>query len=342
MRVLLDHPNPFLLAHGGLQIQIEQIYKALGGTKDLEVEYLRWWDGRQGADVIHYFGRIPLGYLRAAHAKGIRVVMNQLLTGLGSRSRAMVEGEKAAIALGRLALPPMVSARFAWDSFREADACIANTKWEAHLMSHVFGAPKSRVHVVPNGVEEVFLNNKPKQRGEWLVCTATITERKRVLELAKAAVLARTPLRVIGQAYSNTDPYARNFIAFARAHPRELEYTGPVSDREKLASIYREARGFVLLSTMETRSLAAEEAAACESPLLLSDLPWAKSVFSNTAWYCPVNASVEKTADCLRKFYDTAPNLKPEFKAKTWLEVAGEFRRVYEEVIRNPEQTPCL
>ena len=40
---------------------------------------------------------------------------------------------------------------------------------------------------------------------------------------------------------------------------------------------YREARGFVLLSAMESLSLSALEAAACECPLFLSDLPWARS-----------------------------------------------------------------
>ena len=28
MKVLFDHPNPFMLAHGGFQIQIEQTKKA--------------------------------------------------------------------------------------------------------------------------------------------------------------------------------------------------------------------------------------------------------------------------------------------------------------------------
>jgi hypothetical protein len=31
MKILFDHPNPFLLAHGGFQIQIEQTQKALEG-----------------------------------------------------------------------------------------------------------------------------------------------------------------------------------------------------------------------------------------------------------------------------------------------------------------------
>ena len=29
MKVLFDHPNPFLLAHGGFQVQIKQTKKAL-------------------------------------------------------------------------------------------------------------------------------------------------------------------------------------------------------------------------------------------------------------------------------------------------------------------------
>ncbi len=60
-------------------------------------------------------------------------------------------------------------------------------------MVDVFGALPEKTHVVPNGVEDVFLNSQPAQRGPWLVCTATITERKRVLELAQAAVRAETP-----------------------------------------------------------------------------------------------------------------------------------------------------
>ncbi len=96
----------------------------------------------------------------------------------------------------------MISARFAWDSFRLSDACIANTPWEAELMRNVFGAPGERVHVVPNGVEEVFLNSAPVSRGKWLICSATITVRKRVLELAEAAVLGQTPIWFVGKPYS--------------------------------------------------------------------------------------------------------------------------------------------
>jgi glycosyltransferase involved in cell wall biosynthesis len=327
MRVLLDHPNPFLLAHGGFQIQIEQIFRALQGN-GIDVDFIRWWDDAQSADVIHYFGRPPLAYLSAAHKKGIKVVLNQLLTGVGSRKPFVIQAEKAAISLGRSFLPAMLSARFAWDSFRHSDACIANTEWEAQLMRQVFGAPPENVYVVPNGVEDVFLRSSAVSRGPWLICTATVTERKRVLELAQAAVQARTPLWVIGKPYASSDPYAERFTRFLETNKESIRFEGAISDRVHLAKIYREARGFVLLSTMETRSLAAEEAAACECPLLLSDLPWARSVYGSHAAYCPI-ASPSRSAGYLRAFYDAAPAMKPAPKPLSWPEVGRQFVAVY-------------
>ncbi len=83
---------------------------------------------------------------------------------------------------------------------------------------------------------------------------------------------------------------------------------------------------------METRSLAAEEAAACECPLLLSDLPWARSTFAADASYCPI-VSPAATAACLRKFYDQAPSLKIPARPSTWLAVAQQLKAIYERVL---------
>jgi glycosyltransferase involved in cell wall biosynthesis len=201
-------------------------------------------------------------------------------------------------------------------------------------MNHLFGAPKNRLHVVPNGFEEVFLNSPRRDRGPWLVCTATITERKRVLELAEAAVSAQTPLWVLGRAYADTDPYAQKFFALAKQFPKIIRYEGAVSDRAQMARIYREARGFVLLSTMESLSLSALEAAACECPLLLADLPWAHSTFGDAVKFCPVTKSLEQTAAVLRAFYAAAPSLPPPPKPASWGEVARQLKAIYEKLQR--------
>jgi hypothetical protein len=332
MKVLFDHDLPFLLAHGGLQIQIEQTKAALEAA-GVTVEHLRWWDPAQSGNIIHFFGRAPESYISFAHQKGMRIVMAELLSGLGSRSAAARALQRIFMRLAQGGLPAAFVSRMAWRSYTTADALIANTPWEARLMTEMFDAPPARVACVPNGVEPVFLDSAPAARGPWLVCTATITRRKRVLELAEAAVLARTPLRVIGQPYAAGDPYAKQFERLVREQPGLLRHEGALADRAALARAYREARGFALLSTVETRSLSAEEAAACGCPLLLSDLPWARSVFGTQASYCPPQASSRRIATCLRAFYDAAPTLPPPPKPKSWRELAPQFIAVYERVL---------
>jgi glycosyltransferase involved in cell wall biosynthesis len=337
VRVLFDHPDPFALTHGGFQIQIEQTRLALIQA-GVEVEFLQWWNPGQKGDIIHFFGRPMANYIKLAQGKGCKVVMEELLTGAGSRSGGALACQRLGTNLYRKIMPAMFTARMAWESYRLADACIANTAWEAHLMNYLFGAPKERIHVLPNGVEEVFFKSSPAAPGLALVCSATITERKRVLELAEAALLAQTPVWIIGKPYAESDPYAQRFLALARQRPEIIRYEGPVQERERLAGIYRAARGFVLLSAMETRSLAAEEAAASGCCLLLSDLPWARSVFGDSASYCPLG-NAAATARHLRAFYDLAPALPKPPPPKSWLMIGQQLKEIYQKVVSWPVPT---
>jgi glycosyltransferase involved in cell wall biosynthesis len=331
MKVLLNNYMPFMLAHGGAQIQIEQTQAALEKL-GVEVEPLRWWDERQKGDVLHHFARIRSNLLRAAQAKGMKVVFMDFLTEQGSRPPSRLWLERMLRRVGGKLLPKGITDPLDWDSYRRADACLAMTPYEASLLARQFGAPAEKIHVVPNGVEEVFLNCPPSPRGPWLVCTATITERKRVLELAEAAVLAQTPLWVIGKPYSENDPYGQRFVQLARSQPNLIRYEGAVTDRPKLARIYAEARGFVLLSTMESLSLSALEASGCGAPLLLSDLPSSRESFAQNATYCPIG-SAPRTAKVLSAFYAAAPGLKPPPKPMSWLDVARQLKGIYEKLL---------
>ena len=328
MKVLFNCHVPFALAHGGMQVQIEQTRAALEHI-GVPTEPLRWWDATQTGDILHHFSRIPPSLLKLAQPKGMNVVFSDLLGGMGRRSPGKLWMQRLATRFLQGTLPPRRLLTFGWESYRLADACVALTPWEAHLMQYVFGAPSEKVHIVPNGVEEVFLNSQPAQRGPWLVCVGTIAPVKRMVELAEAALLAGTPLRVIGKTYSDADPHAQRFFALSRKNSKIIRYEGPIGDRTKLAQVYREARGFVLLSQWESLSLSALEAAACECPLLLSDLPWARTTFKENAAYCPMG-SPSQTAPFLRRFYDAAPSLKPPPKPLTWNDVAVHLKAIYE------------
>jgi glycosyltransferase involved in cell wall biosynthesis len=333
LKILLHHLVPFSFAHGGQQIQIEQTKYALEQL-GLEVEFLQWWDDSQTGELLHSFCRIPLPLLRMAQAKGIKVVVADLLTEQGSRSASRLRMQKLVSQILTGVLPRSLAESFNWDSYRLADACVALTSHEAQLMNYLFHVPQEKLHVVPNGVEDIFLQSKAVPRGPWLVCTATIAERKRIIELAAAAVKAQTPLWIVGKAYTDSDPYAVSFFQLAKQHPKIIRFEGPINDRSQMARTYREARGFILLSAMESLSLSALEAAACECPLLLSDLPWARTVFKESVSYCPVTPDTEQTAAALRRFYDAAPSLAPPARPLTWIDVARQLKTIYESLLK--------
>ena len=333
MKVLLDSNVPFALAHGGAQIQIEQTKKGLEGV-GVEVDWLRWWDAGQKADVIHFFYRPLPAMLKMAAKKGIKTVFCELLTGVGSRSARKRWAQKILIKVCKRTLPAGFIERLCWDAYQLADASIALTSWEKKLMVEMFSAKPGRVHVVPNGVEDIFFPKaEPKtEKSKYLICTATITERKRVVELAEAAILAQVPVWVIGDPYSKREPYYKKFVSVVESSKGLVKYEGGISDRAKMATIYKSASGFVLFSSMESLSLSALEAAAGKCPLLLADLPWARSTFGDGATYCRLGPGKQESR-ALKDFYksiDKAPRASVPYR---WSEVGTQLKQIYDSLL---------
>lgn len=335
MKVLFDCHMPACLAHGGGHVQAINTVKALREI-GVDADYVNWWSSDQKCDVLHFLGRVDGFYTGFAKAKGIKFVLADLLTSQGSRTKLQRVPHWFLRQFDRLTGGRIIAAKFGWTTYRMADAVVALTAWERDLMIEMFGAKPANVHIVPNGVEEVFFNNPTSNiqnpKSPWLVCTATVTERKRVLELAEAAVVAKTPVWIIGKPYTETDPYFLRFLEVVKSSNGIVRYEGGISDREAMAEIYKSARGFVLFSTMESLSLSALEAAAAGCPLLLSDLPWAKCTFSNAASYAPI-APASTTAPVLRKFYDAAQTRPVPQRPATWIEVAEQLKGIYETLL---------
>ncbi|TSA34351.1 MAG: glycosyltransferase [Verrucomicrobiaceae bacterium] len=339
MKILIDHNEPFLLTHGGFQILIEKTAQALR-MEGLDVEYLRWWDPEQKGDVIHFFGRANPGSIHFAHGKGIKYVMHELLTSQGSRSKTQLRLQGLLNKVLRRSLPSSFRLPLRWDSYRMADAILASTGWEAWIMRTLFDAPASRLHIIPTGADDVFFKSSAGRapvRNSPLVCVATITERKRVLELARAAAQAGVPLTFIGKPYSENDPYYLKFLDVVKKSDGIVSYRGAIGDHASLAPVLQQARGFVLLSTMETQSLAAMEAAAAGCPLLLSDLPWARDTFGDTATYLrpPQNTGDFSSSlpGALRAFNDNSSRHASPPPPATWSEVARQLVRIYKQLL---------
>lgn len=334
MKARFDCQMPFSYAHGGGAIQILQTRAALIAA-GVECGFLEWWNEDQPADIIHFFGRPAEFYTYHARLAGRRFVISELLTGQGSWKPLRRLPNRTLAAISR-ATGRRLGSRLGWGAYRLADAILALTPWEARLLVELYDAPAERIHVVPNGVEREFLDAPSVPAGareDFLVCTATITERKRTVELAEAAHAAGIPLTIIGKPYSEADPYYLRFREVVAAARGSVRYAGPISSRAELAALYARARGFVLLSTMESLSLSALEAAACGCPLLLSDLPWARCTFGGKASYAPIAGTTE-TAGALRRFHASAPELPRPDRPLSWNDIGLQIRGIYQEILK--------
>ena len=333
MRVLFDHPSPFLLAHGGFQVQIDQTKAALEKL-GVQVEYLRWWDGEQKGDLIHYFAAASNGYLAQAKAINLPVVMTTLFTETCNRSDAQL-ARQGWITQCILFLPfgAGIKQQLAWRTYQNCARNIVGLEAERAVLQRVYRVPADRISTVPLGLSPAYLKAGAGTRSEThLICTGTITERKRSVELAQMAHAAQTPILFVGKPYHPADPYWGQFQKLI--DDRWVKHHPHVGTEPEMIALLQSARGFVLMSKFENWCLVAHEAAACGLPLLLPDQKWSRERFGPEVRYFSSNRDSARDVQVLRQFYAEAPDLqRPAIHLHSWEECARQLKAVYERVL---------
>src|SRR5580658_8500199 len=110
----------------------------------VEVEPERWWDDKQKGDIIHYFVRPPVMNLRAAHIKGIKMMMTENLSQTASRTRSQLFVQRSFTRLAQALLPPGLTIRLGWDVYRELDAMVYVVENEWAAAKYLFAADPER------------------------------------------------------------------------------------------------------------------------------------------------------------------------------------------------------
>lgn len=333
MKVLFDHASPFLLAHGGVQIQIEQTRAALE-VIGLEVEFLRWWDDGQRGDLIHFFGAAGNLYLEQARAMKLPVVMSSFLSETCNRSDARL-ARQGWLTRMLLALPfgEGIKQQLTWRAYHNCTHIVVGIEAERRALQIVHRVPDGRISVVPLGLSESYLRAGRGPRNEsHLICVGTIRPVKHCIELAEMARAARVPVLFVGKPYHPGDPYWLRFKALI--DDRWVKYHPHVGSEVEMIGLLSAARGYLHMSDYENWSLSAHEAAACGLPLLLQDQKWSRERFGGQARYFESIGTSEKNIEQLRRFHADAPNLPaPAVKLHGWNEVAGQLRTIYEQVL---------
>jgi glycosyltransferase involved in cell wall biosynthesis len=333
MKVLFDHPNPFLLAHGGFQIQIEQTKAALQKV-GVDVEYLHWWDEQQRGDIIHYFGTASNAYLFAAKKKQIPVAMTTLFTETCNRSDARLALQSLIVqSILKLPVGEGIKQQLTWRAFNNCAQNIVGLEAEKRVLQTVYSVPVNNISIVPYGLSETYIDAPPASRCEpHLICTGTITERKNSVQLAEMARAAGTPILFVGKPYHTKDPYWLQFQSLI--DDSFVKYRPHVSSEVEMVTLLRQARGFVMMSDYENWCLSAHEGAACGLPLLVQDQKWSRERFGGQAHYFERIGNSRQNIEILKEFYAKALNLpSPKIKLYSWNEVAVQLRGIYEKVL---------
>ncbi len=326
MKVLIDHTLPFAFAHGGYQTQIEMTRLALERA-GLEVDWLRWWDDRQRADLVHFFAPVELGYLHLARQKNLPVVLTTLLNSECNHSPARLRAKRWRVAM----FPKIpgfggINGLLPWQAFHLCAMNVVSLDSEKQILHDVYRVPPGRVAQVPYGMSDAYLQAAPATRqGTHLISTGTITPRKRSVELARLAHQAQTPVLFVGKPYRE-DAYWHEFRALV--DDRWVLHRPHVADEAEMIGLYRAARGFVLASVTENWCLSAHEAAACGLPVLLRPQRWAQERFGDQAHYFRDQPGAD--VEILRRFGQDAPTLPvPRVRQWSWWEVGEQLAALY-------------
>lgn len=338
MKALFSYPTPFFLAHGGAQTLTEGIMSGLAQV-GVEVEPERWWDDRQKGDILHYVARCQTINVQLAHAKGMKVVMTDLLDQVASRPRSKLFTQRLMIRMAKRFLPGGMLMKLNWDIYKELDAMVFCAGHEWDVAQYLFDATPGRGYFIGHGVDNDALEElaRPEKEGDYLVSVATIAPRKNSVLLAQCAHKAKTPILFLGKPYTTADPYFQEFMKLV--DNKTVRYAGFVDEREK-RRLLRAAKGFVLLSHFESGCIAVYEAGAAGLPLLLSDLPWARHGYPEATALRFVNFnSAEAIIPALKSFYaESHRHDAPTFLVQTWKDVGRQYLAIYEKILAGKER----
>jgi glycosyltransferase involved in cell wall biosynthesis len=226
--------------------------------------------------------------------------------------------------------------RQGYNAIRRAAEVVTITEADADAVRKIYRLEKSRIHVVPNGVNEGFFSYSPSLWQEkfgakpFVLSVGAIQKRKNQLLLLEACNELCLPVVLLGPVLPGEKDYARRVASAAKKNEalggRWLQSLQ--SDDPLLFSAFAACRLFCLFSTSETQPLSVLQAMAARKPILLSRASYTKdSPFSEL----PTIGSNDRKAlnQALEKTWSLG-NPASLSRNHTWHQIARRLKAVYE------------
>jgi glycosyltransferase involved in cell wall biosynthesis len=266
-------------APGGGEVQLAQTTAALRAS-GVDARHWRPWDDSLSHDVdlLHFFGGrrefIPL--VEAARKQGTRVALSTIAwfdwRNVWREPSSLLTRSVATARYGlRAAFPRVPSWRRRL--YEAADVLLPNSQAEAEQLMRLFRVPAAKIRVVPNGFDARFAQGDPAlfmhRYGvrDFVLCVGRIEPRKNQLNLIRALRGSGRALVILGDVVPGHEAYAK---ACREAADVDVRFLPAITHEDPLlASAYAACRCLALVGWYETPGLAALEAAATGTPLVL-------------------------------------------------------------------------
>lgn len=344
------YPTAFQSAGGGevLLLKTKEYLEKAGVSVKL---FDAWHDKLETFDILHTFGSVKdaLPMMEVARRVGIKNVLSTICW-YNWRSAWKTPGSWAArvAALGRHAgkvfLPFVPSQRKRMMEI--SDVLMPNSASEAKQLERFFRVPRSKIAIIPNGVDSAFANAQPRLFTEkyglrnFVLCVGRIEPRKNQLGMIRALSGTKAPFVLIGDPVST---YPEYYQACRKAAGDNCHFLGGIPhDSELLRSAYAASNTFLLASWLETPGLAALEAGLAGAKIVITRDGATREYFRDLASYVnPANAA-DIRAKTLSSYERPKDAQLKEFIAQnyTWKCAAEKVLVEYQRILQH-EANPC-
>jgi glycosyltransferase involved in cell wall biosynthesis len=338
MKVMFGSFSALTVLGGGVKVQVESLARELRALGH-EVELFDPW--REYAltdyDLFHLFaahvGTYHLG--RAIKTLGMKLCVSPVFF-----SRHPARRVAALVGLARRVRRKggfWTEHMFCKELCDLADLVLPNTQSEADLVCDAFDVARSKVLVVPNGVDARFADARPDEfveryglEGFILYAGHIGWGRKNVLPLLRACAALRHPTVLIGQVIDNA--YGRQCLDIIEANPHITRLDPVPPESGLLASAYAACDTLVLPSFYETPGLAALEAGLAGAKVCITKYGGTVDYFGPHATYLEPS-SEDSIREALKESLakPRGPQLRLHIQQSyLWGEAARTLVRAYE------------
>lgn len=254
---------------GGVQMRISKLLHHFSFIPTAEVKLFdKWNDKLCDYDILHEFKDTIEPYALFAFAKkeGIKIVMSSVI----AQERAL--SIRVALALNK-AIPFSNTYSLLRHNLCMADAIVAQTQKEAEFITKYYKIPKSKIHIIPNGVNEALLKNYSADcQKDIVLCVGRFDHNKNQLALIEASKGQKFEIHFVGGSAIDDSSYYNQCKKAAEGHNNIIFHGWLKNTDQKYLELYSRAKVVALVSHHEIFGNSLIEGAACGANLLATDV----------------------------------------------------------------------